>query len=234
MTAWLAWGAAATAGLIALYIGLPFAFKVFHRKKFLAEFANRDCVCLTFDDGPDPDCTPELLRVLEKHGAKATFFVIGKNAERHPEIMSAIARAGHAIGSHSYEHRFAWTTGPVRTLRDLQRGEMIVAAVNMGRDESGRALFRPPFGKLNLASLFFMRGPRRTIWWNVDPRDYEKNSGDAIAAEVVPHLRPGSVVLLHDGGDRPIESKLATVEAVDKLLSAARERGLRVGTVGGV
>lgn len=177
---------------------------------------------------PIQPAQPELIKILEKHGAKASFFVVGREAERHPEVMRQLAAAGHDIGSHSYAHLFAWTTDPVRTFLDLQRGNRIACEFNPA---GAVEFFRPPYGKLNLASLLFMATGGRTIWWNVDPRDYETNSSGAIASHVIERMKPGSVILLHDGGNRALKSKQATVDAVDAILTAASGRGLRIATV---
>jgi peptidoglycan/xylan/chitin deacetylase (PgdA/CDA1 family) len=212
------------------YFVAPWIVKVLLRRRFLARVRDSGCVCLTFDDGPDPSSTPEILRTLAQAGARATFFVLGKNARAHPDLMRAIAAGGHEIGEHGYAHLPALSTDPVRLIRDLARSR--AALRPFSNLESG--LFRAPFGKVELTLLLCVLATgRRFVFWNVDPRDYEETSPGDLAAAVERPLAPGSVVLLHDGREGPRRSPACvTAQALPAILKACAQRGLRIATVG--
>ena len=105
-----------------LYILIPWGLKILIRKNFLGTVKKSACVCLTFDDGPDPKSTLKILQLLNEANAKATFFVLGKNIELHPELASKIVELGHEIGVHSYRHAHPWKCRPFQSLSDLVRG----------------------------------------------------------------------------------------------------------------
>ncbi len=95
-------------------------------------------IYLTFDDGPDPEVTPWVLDLLAKYDAKATFFCLGRNVERYPEIFKRILCEGHAVGNHSYSHLDGWRTGKKRYVRDIERAAKLIQSF----------LFRPPYGRI--------------------------------------------------------------------------------------
>ncbi len=219
--------AALVAGL--LYWVLPLAAKKAMRRRFLDRMRGAGAACLTFDDGPDPEATPAVLEILRRHRVLATFFLIGEKAEARPELVARIAEAGHEIGTHGYWHTFAWRTGPVRSFRDVIRGRQAVEGV-VGRSRC--RWLRPPYGKLNAASLLaVILGGQRGAFWNVDPRDYAQTSSETIARFVSERLRPGAVVLLHDGSMRDDDNWRVRVEALDALLATAAARATRFSTL---
>lgn len=171
-----------------------------YRLRFLARYAStitgvataEPVVALTFDDGPDPVWTPRFLEVLEHYGARGTFFVIGENALRYPDIVSRAARAGHAIGNHSFSHRPL----PLLSRRERRRDIRRCTAV-LGQHNSG--LFRPPFGEQDLATRIDLGWfGYRVITWSVIEPDWESFEPDRLAAAIEAKLRPGAIVLLHD------------------------------------
>lgn len=214
----------------ATYILIPWALKSLTRKRFLRAVASRNAVCLTFDDGPHRESTSAILQLLEEARAKATFFMLGKNVEKYPEIAATIVELGHEVGEHSYEHTHPWTSGPIRSLKDLVRGGCMVARY---RCSDGPALFRPPYGKLNLVTLLYtLVLRRRLVFWNVDPRDYEQDSPETIVRHVKERIAPGTVILLHDGRCDPSRSCDATVLALSAILKEIANCGLATVTVG--
>jgi peptidoglycan/xylan/chitin deacetylase (PgdA/CDA1 family) len=148
---------------------------------------------LTFDDGPDPVWTPRLLEVLEAYRARATFFMLGARAARHPAVVRRLARAGHAIGNHSWDH----SAFPLLSAR--RRREQI-RACQRALGSHGCRLFRPPHGAQTFASrLDALWLGYDVVTWNLSALDWLGRSGGEIADRLLEGLRPGSIVLLHDG-----------------------------------
>jgi peptidoglycan-N-acetylglucosamine deacetylase len=176
-------------------------------------------VALTFDDGPDATFTPEVLTILARHGARATFFVLGRQVERHPELLRAIRDAGHELGIHGYDHSSRELGRQARRTREILR--------NQGVDTR---LFRPPRGKLApRAALELTLSGYRTILWSFDSRDSMRSEGkiaDKGAGDIdYGALCAGDIVLMHD--DNPI-----CVEELGGLLGSLRARALAPVTVG--
>lgn len=167
------------------------------RRRFLLSGprASRE-VCFTFDDGPHPEHTPRLLDVLGELGATATFFVVGQQVERYPQLVRRIAAEGHLLGHHSYWHAPPEQTSAAQLAAEIAQTRQLLA------DLVGAAprWFRPPLGKLSVAKC-------RRIWqagqgialWNVDPRDYACRTTDECRERLLARpLVGGDVVLLHD------------------------------------
>ncbi len=208
-----------------VHIALPYAIKSVLRRKFLDQSSKSPHVFLTFDDGPNPLSTPLILDLLKQHDAKATFFLLGKFAEKHPDLVNRIRDQGHAIGEHGYAHVHAWKSDPFTTALDLQRG----------RDALGQQvtqLFRPPFGKFNLATIgYIIFAKKQVAFWDVDPKDYQASSSQVVAAHVIQRLMPGSVILLHDGSYDSDRTYSHTVEALRIIMDSDRARGLSFATL---
>jgi peptidoglycan/xylan/chitin deacetylase (PgdA/CDA1 family) len=179
-------------------------------------------VALTFDDGPDPACTPKLLKVLEQHGARATFFMLGEAAWRHREIVKSIADAGHAIGNHSWDHpSFPAISGRER------RAQIRACAKAMA--PYGSRLFRPPYGHQSMASrldAFMLR--QQVIMFDVATDDWCGGDAATLAEQLERRLRPGSVAVLHDrlfDASKPAYfGREAMIEAVGILLERIGSR----------
>lgn len=185
-------------------------------------------VALTFDDGPDPHWTPRLLDALAAQGARATFFLVGERAARHPALVQRMVQEGHAVGSHSLRHELLLTL-PAAALR-----EAVVGGREAVEQAAGQAcpLFRPPRGHLGLPVARLARRHALVVWmWSVEPGDWrpEATTDGVLAACVT--AGPGDVVLLHDaiaGTDAPAASqdRSSTVAAVPTLVRRLADRGL--------
>jgi peptidoglycan-N-acetylglucosamine deacetylase len=151
---------------------------------------------LTFDDGPHPEHTPPLLDALDRWGVTATFFVVGRQVERHPELVERIVAAGHTLGNHTYAHDEPRNVSAETLLAEIAQTDRALSA---WLDEPTRWV-RPPKGELTWAKLAGLWRTGRTIaLWNVDPRDYRMTTidqGIAWARSYCP--RHGDIVLLHD------------------------------------
>lgn len=217
------------AGLIIFaYLPFPMLVKIWLRKRFLAGMRGASVVCLTFDEGPDPDSTPPILELLDRYQAKATFFLLGRNAVRHPRLVKDIMASGHEIGEHSDRHTHAWKCGPFATATDLINGGRSISSVAGGPVP----WFRPPYGKLNIISLLYIVfGRKRVAFWDIDPKDYAADSAAQVCNETFSSLRNGRVLLLHDGRTGESNDKGVTVSALEGILAEGTRRGLTFGSV---
>lgn len=149
-------------------------------------------VALTFDDGPDPLVTPRLLDLLDRHRAHGTFFTVGKSVAEQQALIRRMADAGHAIGSHSWDH----SAFPLITGRE-RRAQLMACERSLG--DCGSRLFRPPYGELTLAAkMDAWRLGYEVIGWSVSSEDWYESDASAIADVLVERIRPGDIVLLHD------------------------------------
>lgn len=180
-------------------------------------------VSLTFDDGPHPTYTPQILDVLARHGVKATFFVNGRNAERYPHLIDRIKAEGHVIANHGWDHSNL-TKLSAAAISDQIGGTQSV----LGRRGVASRCLRPPYGATN-SSVQQQAAAHglRTINWSVDPFDFRRPGAGAIADRVTSRLRPGAVVLLHDGGG----NRDQTVAALDTIIARTHAVGYRFGTI---
>lgn len=180
-------------------------------------------VAFTFDDGPHPQMTGEVLAVLKRYGAHATFFCIGENITKHSHIASELVDLGNEVGNHSMTH------AEIADLSLQEYEEEVCGFANLGRGlEAGFMphLFRPPKGVLNLNILWFsLRNGLRLILWSRDPKDYQLGTVEDILAPFrsLP-LVEGDIVLLHDMNPN-------TPQALEVLLDDCRQRGLQAVTV---
>ena len=175
---------------------------------------------VTFDDGPNSEITPTVLALLEKAEVVATFFLLGKHVEKHPDIVATIVQSGHEIGEHSYFHSHPWKTGPIGSFIDVLKGGR---ALKPYIKEGSVRLFRPPYGKLNLVTvLYILLFKKKVVFWDIDPKDYAQNSGEDVAQYVSVRIHDSSVLLLHDGRQNPEEyGAQVTTDALKLILEHA-------------
>jgi peptidoglycan-N-acetylglucosamine deacetylase len=162
--------------------------------------AGRRQVSLTFDDGPDPEATPKLLRLLAARNARATFFLVGERAARHPEIARAIVDEGHEVGNHTWRHRNAWFLGPRATTEEIVGGARLLAEI------TGRMprLFRPPWGIVNVAALQAVRRAGfTTVLWSLQPEGLCPVAPDDQLRYCARRMHDGAIVCLHDAPGLP-------------------------------
>ncbi|RAP75552.1 polysaccharide deacetylase family protein [Paenibacillus montanisoli] len=201
-------------------ISRTFGFRVFKKGRAEREIA------LTFDDGPDPVYTPQLLDLLKKHGAKATFFVVGIHAERHPELLKRMHAEGHVIGIHNYVHKSNWLMRPGTVKKQIHRTSEIIRRTTGVRS----AYYRPPWGIVNLFD-FSNLGYLQIILWSALFGDWRKRVGaERLLKRMMKKLRPGEVLLLHDCGATFGADEVAPANmliALEAFLEAGRERGYR-------
>ncbi|MER7708067.1 polysaccharide deacetylase family protein [Kitasatospora sp. NPDC097605] len=180
-------------------------------------------VALTFDDGPDPEFTPRVLEVLRRHDAPAAFFCIGLQALAHPDVVRRIADAGQTLGNHSWSHAYLPDLGPAGLARQLGHTRDAIAEA-CGDDRPVRWL-RPPYGGRSPELLRAVdESGLITVLWDVDAKDWSRPGPEVIAERVLGQVRPGSVILMHDGGD----DRSQTVAALPAVITGLRARGYRL------
>ena len=185
-------------------------------------------VALTFDDGPNPDFTPPLLDTLRDLDVSATFFVVGRNAEKYPYIVSRITTEGHEIGNHTYSHRFLGLQTAARIGAELDKTTEIIRRI-AGVTPS---FFRPPQGLFTPTILNIAESrDLKTVIGDVYPRDPYNPGTDAIVKRVLKRVEPGSIIILHDGSRWRWMSRSQTVAAVPIIIRELRKRGYRFLTV---
>ncbi|TMA26911.1 MAG: polysaccharide deacetylase family protein [Deltaproteobacteria bacterium] len=187
-------------------------------------------VALSFDDGPDPAVTPYVLDALARHGARATFFSVGRLVEAWPELARRVAAEGHELGNHSWRHsRWEPFSTPRAQIAEMERGARAIAAI-VGNGVA--PLYRAPFGVKSPPFVVAAHTKRLTmVAWSVHGRDTGGADAEQIAARVLRRVRPGDIVLLHDGHDRPGEHRTACADAVRRILAGLRDRKLECVTV---
>jgi peptidoglycan/xylan/chitin deacetylase (PgdA/CDA1 family) len=182
-------------------------------------------IALTFDDGPDPESTKKTLDALDAAGAKATFFVIGKKAEAHPDTVRDILERGHLVGLHSYAHdRLFALKGARRWKKDLKRGARVLEEITGKKPK----LFRPPIGHTVPHTPRVVRElGMRVIGWDVSARDGIRADPKDVARRVLESARDGAIVLLHDASERGTHAP-AGVTALPEILDGLKKKGLAV------
>jgi peptidoglycan/xylan/chitin deacetylase (PgdA/CDA1 family) len=188
----------------------------------ITHFSTRDSIAaLTFDDGPHPEFTPELLKILERHKAQATFFMIGEAARHYPDLVKRVAEAGHAIGNHSYSHPSFVVIQRDERRRQIRECQKAIAPY-------GFRIFRPPHGHQNVSSRFdALLLKYKVVTWSVASQDWATHDVKGIVDRLESQIRPGSVILLHDSlrivRDTRYADRSPMLEAVDRLLGQNRD-----------
>lgn len=183
----------------------------------------RPVAALTFDDGPDAADTPRFLEVLERHGARGTFFMLGQRAAERPELVRRAAEAGHVVANHSWDHPEFPAIGARERRRQILRCAAALAP-------HGQRLFRPPKTLQSLAShLTLRRLGYDVVGWSVEVADWREDDVDRLSARLIEGIRPGGIVVLHDtlwnpsGEPRPDRGPLiAALEATFERLREYR------------
>jgi len=144
---------------------------------------------LTFDDGPIPEVTPWVIKQLEAYNAKATFFCVGENIQKHPDVFQKVKDAGHEVGNHTFNHLSGWSTERLPYFHNVRRCAHLVKS----------ELFRPPYGRLRPKQAQFLQRHYNIIMWDILSGDFDPNiSKEDCLSNVVDHAKPGSIIVFHD------------------------------------
>ncbi len=178
---------------------------------------------LTYDDGPGPHLTPALLDLLAEYNAKATFFVLGRQALLHPQLLDRILAEGHRLASHGFDHLNAWKSTPQAVTADIAAGYRATH-----RWLPPTAPFRPPCGKLSLATCLELRRHHSPLaWWTIDSGDtFDTLPSPSLAADTLAR-QGGGIVLLHDF-DRGLVRTRFVLQATRLVLNIAQKEGLQL------
>ncbi|MER6114641.1 polysaccharide deacetylase family protein [Streptomyces sp. NPDC001743] len=177
-------------------------------------------LALTFDDGPNPADTPQLLKVLRRHRVKAVFCLWGEHVKEHPELVRAIVAGGHTLGNHTLRHEDLSSWSPERIRADL---EMTNAEIHRAAPGTRIPYFRAPYGRWGRSPEVAYSLGMRPLGWRLAIGDWEPPGADELIRRIEEGITPGSVVLLHDGGG----DRSQTVAAVDRVVPELRFRGWR-------
>lgn len=176
-----------------------------------------DNVYLTFDDGPEPEVTPQVLDILAAENVMATFFLLGKNAEQHPHLVERMRSEGHTIANHGYEHLDPWKANSVEVLNDAERGERI----------TGSMCYRPPYGRLWPNQLRELKANGYAVYlWTHLSGDFDNSlQPEKVLRNAVDSARPGSVILMHDS----LQAKSNVLESLPFIISELKAQGFSFG-----
>lgn len=181
-------------------------------------------IALTFDDGPHPRFTREILAILDEFGVKATFFFVGENVSYYSDTAREVAIRGHEIGNHTYTHPSAVKTGEQALREELRSCEEIIQSVT----DTSPKLFRPPQGSWNTRVYEIARErDYSVILWDIDTQDWADTPADKIASYVIDNTKGGNIILMHDYHS----GVCTTTEALRLFLPVLLERGFRFVTV---
>jgi peptidoglycan-N-acetylglucosamine deacetylase len=169
------------------------------RPCFIAGYLYRDALfriktdekllCLTFDDGPDPESSPELVKILNNYNVKAIFFCNGRSAENYPDLIDLIKSNGHLTGNHGYDHLDGWRTSVKRYVADVENGAKYVSSF----------LFRPPYGRIRFMQYRILKSRYKIVFWDIMPYDFDKTMRPMDTFDILlKKIRPGAVIVLHD------------------------------------
>jgi len=221
-------------GVLALLLALAFATWAISRSRDFQLFGaivnrvqtDQNVVALTFDDGPTPDYTTDVLALLAAKEVKATFFVMGVDAERHADALRTIVAAGHEVGNHTYTHDDMTFADEGKAASEIERTDAAIRAAGY----AGDIHFRPPFGKKLIGlPLYLARHDRTTVTWDVEPESFDDVAATAtgLAEHVLANTKPGSIIILHV----MYESRETSRQALPAIIDGLKARGFRFVTV---
>ena len=192
---------------------------------------NKKQVALTFDDGPHPEFTIELLDLFNKEGIKATFFVTGNNIENNKNIIRRMIKEGHELANHSYSHKNLIFKKKSFIKEEIDKTDNLLREIGV----KGEILFRPPFGRILFTAAYVLASlNKKVIMWNVPTKDFKTTDTDVILKRIYKQIKPGSIIVLHDSGIERNGNKIdrsATISAVKTLINKLPKMGYKFKTV---
>ena len=183
---------------------------------------SENTIYLTFDDGPTPEITERVLEILDKHQIKATFFCIGDNVRKHPEIVQKILSKQHSVGNHTYSHLKGWKT-PTKTY--ISNSEACEIKLNSLFKIRNSKLFRPPYGKITPWQSYKLRKlGYKIIMWDVLSKDYAASiSAEMCYENVIKNVSSGSIIVFHDSN----KAKENVLNSLEKTFETLKSKGFK-------
>lgn len=179
---------------------------------------NDNKVFLTFDDGPTPEVTPQVLSLLNDFNLKATFFCLGKNVEQYPQIFNSIIENGHSVGNHGYNHLNGFFTPNKSYFEDVEKASFLINS----------ALYRPAYGKITPSQYFYLKKQFKIIFWDLLSGDYNfKNSPEKILKKLQSKTKSGSIVVFHDS----LKAKHNLLHILPNYFDWLKSSGFKTGLV---
>lgn len=180
---------------------------------------------LTFDDGPVPEATPDVLDILDHYGIKASFFCVGDNVRKHPALFREVLHAGHTVGNHTFHHVKGWQSSLTYYLKEVSMCRQVM------EDTAGYSLprlFRPPYGRITPKQLRALRHRYAVVMWDILTHDYDPRlQADALLPQLKPLLRAGSIIVFHDS----IKAYPRMIRLLPAIIEAGLERGFSFATL---
>lgn len=177
-------------------------------------------IFLTFDDGPTPEVTQAVLKMLAKYNAKASFFCLGKNIEEHPVLFQEVVSSGHSIGNHTYNHKNGWKNTTEEFLHDVGCFEEVYNS----------NLFRPPYGRMKSSQIKLLKNRYEIVMWSILSQDYDENISREKCAELAcGHWEKGSIIVFHDS----VKAEANMIYALEEVLKKAEKEGWQCSALKG-
>lgn len=175
-------------------------------------------IYLTFDDGPVPGVTPAALSVLKEAGVKATFFCVGDNVRKHPDVFAQVVAEGHAVGNHTFHHVDGWQTPSLKYLREVQECSAFVKS----------ELFRPPYGRMRRSQFNALKKKFKVVMWDVLTCDFDPSlTKEDVLALSLKHAREGSIVVFHDS----VKAEEKMLWALPRFIERMQQQGFTFGVL---
>lgn len=192
----------------------PWIYRAIFRGTIWRIPGNEKTIYLTFDDGPIPEVTPWVLDILDKYGVKATFFCVGDNVRKYPDIFRMVLDRGHHVGNHTFNHVQGICFRTNNYIRNIEKAEKLIPG----------DLFRPPHGHMRLRQVFALRHRYRIIMWDVVTRDYSPHmTAQGVFNVVKRYTRNGSIIVFHDSLKAVERIKTALPQSIEWLLNEGYE-----------
>jgi peptidoglycan/xylan/chitin deacetylase (PgdA/CDA1 family) len=175
---------------------------------------HKKTIYLTFDDGPTPGVTTQVLALLHQYNARATFFCLGSQVEKHPDMMGLIKEKGHVIGNHGYQHFDGFFTSTRTYVKNAEAGALLTES----------KLFRPPYGRINPLQYFKLKKKYKIVLWSVMSKDYEMNiTPEHCLKRTIKRFAPGAIIVFHDS-EKAAKNVLTVLPEVLKKLQELNYR----------
>jgi peptidoglycan/xylan/chitin deacetylase (PgdA/CDA1 family) len=213
-------------GILLVWFGLPYLLKQWQIARLRRLCRKSRVIVLTYDDGPGEVLTPALLKVLASNNVHANFFMLGRKIELFSNQAFDVVAKGHAVGSHSFRHLHAWNKNPFEVKNDIQAGFQICKTI------SSSSLFRPPYGKITLATLLqTWIAHRKLAWWTIDSTDTWANP--LPVEKIVERVKSegGGVILMHDHDRKDASAHDYVINLTLRLIQLARNEGYNIFTL---